>query len=425
MKKDNFYNDISLFRFSIIAPIINNTHGFDSISKYLVFIASINHSFNNKEYKFSTSCIKRWYLDYLKYGIVALQSNNRKDKNTSRKLSDDAILRIINLREQFPKITGTKIYQMLCKENLISQNAVSLDTVLRFLRNNNLKASQTCNVERRAFEMEHINDCWQADTSSGPYIVINNKKVRTHLIMFIDDKSRLITGFDFFLNDNAINMQSVFKKAIQTYGKPKMLYVDNGGPYDNKQLSLICASLGIQLVHTKPYSPEAKAKIERVFRTIKDGWMRCSNWNDFNSIEDIKNSFGNYLHENYNNKVHSITKKTPNDNWHEGALSVTRLDETIIENTFLHRVIRKVRLDRTIKLGDCFYEVPYKYVSKKIEIRYFPLDLKEIYIFENEEKVAICYKVDKIANSKSKRTDNIDYSKVINDETDVIEMEGK
>ena len=35
---------------------------------------------------------------------------------------------------------------------------------------------------------------------------------------------------------------------------------------------LICASLGIILINAKPYSPENKAKIERSFRTIKDGW---------------------------------------------------------------------------------------------------------------------------------------------------------
>ena len=120
-------------------------------------------------------------------------------------------------------------------------------------------------------KMEHVNLCWQADTSAGPYIKINGIKYKTYIIMFIDDKSRLIMGYDVFFNDTATNMQKVLKNAIKTYGKPKRLFVDNGGPYDNKQLSLICASLGIELIHAKPYSPEAKAKQERLFRTIKDG----------------------------------------------------------------------------------------------------------------------------------------------------------
>ena len=97
-------------------------------------------------------------------------------------------------------------------------------------------------------EVDCVNACWQSDTSVGPYIKIDGIKYKTYIIMFIDDKSRLIMGYDIFFNDTAINMQKVFKTAIKTYGKPKKLFVDNGGPYDNKQLSLICASLGIYII---------------------------------------------------------------------------------------------------------------------------------------------------------------------------------
>ena len=100
------------------------------------------------------------------------------------------------------------------------------------------------------------------------------------------------------------------------------------------------------------------------------------------------------------------------------------LDEKIIDESFLHRIIRKVRNDRTIKIDNIFYEVPFKYVGKEIEIRYNPDDLTEIFVFENNKKGEKCDKVDKISNSKVKRKNNIDYSKVINDERNIIELEG-
>lgn len=273
--------------------------------------------------------------------------------------------------------------------------------------------------------MEHVNDCWQADTSVGPYIVIDGIKYKTYIIMFIDDKSRLIMGYDIFLNDTAINMQKVFKNAIKTYGKPKRLFVDNGGPYDNKQLSLICASLGIELIHAKPYSPEAKAKQERLFRTIKDGWMRCTDWNSFSCLLDIKKSLATFLYENYINKIHSIIKMTPNDRWHQEFSTVIYLSEDLIEESFLHRTSNKVRKDRTIKFNNDYYEIPFKYVGKTIELRYNPLDLNQMFIYEENKRICEVTKVDKIANSKSKRKNTIDYSKAINDERDVIEMEEK
>lgn len=422
---NNFYNDISLFRFSLIAPIINNTHNFNSINEYISFIASQKHHFNNKEYTFSKSCIKNWYLSYKKNGISALQSKTRSDKNTSRILTYETINRIQELREQFPHITGTSIYNKLIEEDYIHMSDISLSTILRYLKNNNLKANQVCNLERRMFEMENVNDCWQADTSVGPYIIIDGIKYKTYIIMFIDDKSRLIMGYDIFLNDTAINMQKVFKIAIKTYGKPKRLFVDNGGPYDNKQLSLICASLGIELIHAKPYSPEAKAKQERLFRTIKDGWMRSTDWNTFNTLDDIRISLNEFINRNYINKVHSSTKMTPNDRWHQEYNKVIFLDETFVDESFLHRTFNKVRKDRTISFKNEYYEVPFKYIGQTIELRYDPNDLSKLYLYENNIKTLDVFKVDKISNSKSKRKNTIDYSKVLNDDRNVIEMEEK
>lgn len=420
---DNFYNDISLFRFSLIAPIINNTHNFRSINEYISFIASQKHNFNNKEYIFSKSCIKNWYLSYKKNGICALQPKTRSDKNTSRLLTYETINRIQELREQFPHITGTSIYNKLIEEDYIYAKEISLSTILRYLKSNNLKANQICNVERRMFEMENVNDCWQADTSVGPYIIIDGVKYKTYIIMFIDDKSRLIMGFDIFFNDTSINMQKVFKTAIKTYGKPKKLFVDNGGPYDNKQLSLICATLGIELIHAKPYTPEAKAKQERLFRTIKDGWMRNTDWNIFNTLDDVKISLNEFINKNYINKVHSSIKMTPNDRWHNEYDKVQFLDESFIDESFLHRTFNKVRKDRTISFKNEYYEVPFKYIGQTIELRYDPNNLTEIYLYENNIKILDVFKVDKVSNSKSKRKNTIDYSKVLNDERNVIEME--
>ena len=420
---DNFYNDFGLFKFSIIAPIINKTHNYRSINEYIGIVASKNYEFKGKIYKFSKSCIKNWYLSYKKNGLVALQTKTRSDKNKSRLLNNETILRIQELREQFPHITGTAIYNKLIEEDYICKKDASLTTVLRFIKNNNLKAGQVCNIERKMFEMEHINDCWQADTSVGPYLKINGVKYKTYIIMFIDDKSRLIMGYDIFFNDTAINMQSVFKNAIKTYGKPKKLFVDNGGPYNNKQLALICASLGIELIHAKPYTPEAKAKQERLFRTIKDGWMRCSDWDLFSSLDDIRRSLAEYLYCNYINKEHSVTKMTPNNRWHEEYNLVQFIDEKIVDEMFLHRTFNKVRNDSTIKFNNNFYQVPYKYIGQKIELRYNPLDFNVLYLYENDRKLVDVFIVDKVANSKTKRKNSIDYSKVLNDERDVLEKE--
>jgi transposase InsO family protein len=48
-----------------------------------------------------------------------------------------------------------------------------------------------------------------------------------------------------------------------------MIYVDNGKVYSARTRRLACAKLGVSLIHTKPYDPEAKGKIERFFGTVR------------------------------------------------------------------------------------------------------------------------------------------------------------
>ena len=114
---------------------------------------------------------------------------------------------------------------------------------------------------------------WQADTCYLPYITEDGQTRRVYCIMIIDDHSRLLVGGELFYNDNACNFQKVLKDAIATYGIPDKLYVDNGCSYSNEQLSMICVSLGILLLHTKIRDGASKGKVERHFRTLKERWL--------------------------------------------------------------------------------------------------------------------------------------------------------
>lgn len=412
-KKMVDYNDIALFRYAIIAPLVTKTYTQNSINEFCNKASEITYSFKNETLKISSGTIKTWYYNYLKDGFNGLFVKVRIDKNTCKNINEETILRIINIRKERPSITGVALYKLLIEEGYIFSKDIALSTFLRYLKNNNLKAKYESNVDRRKYEQEYANDCWQADTSHGPRIKINGISTKTYIIMFIDDKSRLITGIGIFLNDNAINMQSVFKNACKTYGIPKKLYVDNGTPYSNKQLSLICARLGIELIHARPYSPQGKAKCERMFRTIKDKWMRANDWNLWNSINEVNNSLKNYLLDHYTNKIHSTTNETPNNRWHNDFKIIKKIDEKKIDESFYHELSRKVLKDRTIMIEKIYYEVPVEYIGKTISIKYDPNNMKNIYLMKEGEKLEEIQKVDIVSNSKVKRQSIIDYNEII------------
>ncbi len=416
--KNKYYGRIELFRYSIISPLISNTQEFNTINEYCDFIASRSYDFEGKIIKVTSKTVKNWYYKYKKEGLEGLEKHTRRDKSSIRKIKNEEIEeRIIEIRKEYPRITTKKIYEKLLEEEYITKE-VSIYAIFRYLKNNNLKAAQISKKEKKKYEHEYPNESWQSDTSTGPYIKVEGKSKRVYLIMIIDDASRLIVGYDFFFEDNAINMQKVLKSAIKKYGIPKQLYVDNGSPYKNEQLSLITARLGIKLIHAKPYSPTGKGKIERSFRTIKDGWLNCSNWNEFKTIEDVKMSFSNYLYKEYINKEHSETKTTPNNKWHNEIKEMNQKEETEIEEAFMHSRISKVYNDSTIQINNEKYEVPYKYVGQKIEVRYYVENPKEIIIYSEDKRKEKCKIVDKKANSKVYRKTNIDYERMINKESE-------
>ena len=330
---------------------------------------------------------------------------------------------MIDLRSKYPKMTTKNMYKRILDDGYIDKS-ISIRSFYRYLSSNDLKRSVVNRKERRRYEREYPNDVWQGDTTYGPYITIDGKKYRTYLIHFIDDNSRLVVGHGFYLNDNAINVQKTLKKAIKTYGIPKQIYLDNGKSYKNCQLSLICARLGIKLTHTHPYDPESKGKVERCFKTIKEGWMNSRNWNTFRSLEDLEKDYEEYLFNDYINKVHSELGDTPNNVWHKGIENVKwrRLEDEKVEDAFMHEIKRKVSKDGVISIDNELYEVDSVYRGDEVIIRYYISNKDKMWIYEKDERKSEVRKLNKKENSKVQRENKIDYSKIVNNEEDVIEL---
>jgi len=409
---DEMRSQIALFKFSLIAPLCNNT--FDAPSQ-----AAFCRQMAEKAYvlpdgtskRFTASTIKHWFLKYRSEGIDALYPKGRNDIGLSRVLTEEAAQRIIEIKQQFPHITGTLVYQKLIEEGSVKASEVSLPTVLRFIKNNHLKTQELEPEDRRAFELEYANDCWQADSSVGPVIKVNGKKKQTWLISFLDDASRLVTHAEFFFNDNSVNMQMVLKKAIQKHGLPSRLYVDNGSSYRNRQLSLICASLGITLIHTPAYSPKNKGKIERLFRTLKDTWINGVDWNSFADLASLNQEFITFVNEDYNNHLHSVTSARPKERWLQDVKRIKYLPPDVLDDCFLHREVRTVAGDATIPICKIVFEVPAQYIKQKINVRFNPGDLSQAYIFNEHNKLAhTIYPLRRVDNSKIKRQKALDYN---------------
>lgn len=410
--KDELKNEIALFRYGLIAPIVTNSFIEKSKTEYFKSIASKKYIVNGTEEQYSWQTIKKWYQKYCKDGYNALIPKTRNDCHSSRKLNDEVQEKIKEMKNTYPHITGTLIYNKLVNEGFINPNDICLGTVLKFIRDNKLLFNETENTDRRAFVMEHSNDCWQADTSHGPYLTINKKKVLTYLIAIIDDASRKIVGAKFFFNDNSINLQDVFKSAVKKHGVPKKLFVDNGSTYKNDQFNIICASLGLVLIHARPYSGASKGKIERFFHTMKATWMRGLDWDNINSIDELNDLLMDFINT-YNNHEHSSLKDesdnllTPNSRWFKDSSFIKKLDNEFLDIAFLHTAYPTIRSDAIAYIKKHEFEVNMKYIGKKIIVKYNPLNFEEAWIYDNNKLIEKIKLVNKIDNSKIKRKNTL------------------
>ena len=411
MNKEDFFQQVALFRYSLIAAAITDTYEAPSLAQHFRNVAAKQHRYPDGNYvRVTFHSLERWLYMYKKHGLVGITPKHRADMGRNRALPNEAIEQMYILREKFPYITGKAIYIKLIEEGFIDAHKTSLSTVQRYIKNHDLKPALTSTNAVKSFEMEFANDCWQADTSRGPVIKLKGGKIQTFLISFIDDASRMIVHSQFYLNDNAVNMQDSFKQAIKKFGVPKKLFVDNGASYDNLQLQLICASLGVVLLHAAPFRGESKGKIERMFKTIKEGWMHSTDWNTFSCLSDIDASLGKYLSEYYTNHIHSSLNCTPKERFMRDYEKIRHIPADQIDLHFLHRQQCRVSNAATIKLKGFEYETPQQFIGSKINVRYLPTDLSKLFIFSTDHKLLhTIYPVKKVDNSKIKRT-SIDYT---------------
>ena len=396
--------EIALFRYGIIAPLVTKGETTPA-ERGQFFRDAAKKNYRHPDGRFvtvSSDSVYRYYRKYSQDGFEGLKPNGRSDVGISRKLDDDITSQINYLHKEYPRLPCTMIYQKLLDNGTITKDKVSLTTVTRYV--NKIKENETApGKEMKRYELHHINEVWYGDSSVGPYLHIDKKRIKTWIIALIDDASRMIVGIGIFLNDNYVNLLSVIRGAVIRYGKPKTLKFDNGANYRSHQMELLGARMGTAISYAPPRTPTGKAKIERWFRTCKDNWMSGLNMNDFKSLEELSDSLLSFV-QKYNQSPHSsLDMKTPQDRFYEEGNLIYRFDEDRINTMFLLEEERTVSADNVIVIENKEYEVDYKYSGRRILLRYSP-DLKSIYSVDRQTgEMEEIHLLDKYKNSLGHR----------------------
>lgn len=364
------------FKFSLIAPMLYNNHGFRSENEYIRHVIEVTKRWpDGSDFNVGISAIKKWKYQYRHGGFDALLPEKRSDSGSWRKLSVEAQKAIRDLKKERPKLNAKQIYKELENQGLAD---AGLRTVQRFVKA--LKTEIVANGDgkvRRAFQFPKFGMAWQCDTQHIMHITVGGVSKKIYCMQIIDDCTRMIVGGGIFFNDNTANFQIALKDAIFKYGIPQMIMVDNGSNYYNAQNKLICGELGIILANSNPYDPQFKGKVERIngiFQQEVIDWMDAS---EIHSLETANDIYWKFV-DNYNNRMHGATGKIPCEHMRE-----TRAEVRVVESMsklnlcFMNRVSRTVRNDNTVQINKVDYDVPGGFVGQTVEIRFRVNDMTD------------------------------------------------
>jgi putative transposase len=353
--------------------------------------------------RITRSTILRWVKLYKNSGgnLEALANHDRSDSGKSRAIDEETGLALIRLRQELPKATLGRLIREMNTRRLVTPGlALTRPTLHRFLRSNGLmKPTQVTPEDRRRFEAELPNDLWQSDCMHGPRVDHQGRGRKTYLIAFIDDHSRLIPHAEFYLSESLACYLSALEQALLVRGLPRRIYTDNGGAFRSHHLEHVTASLGIALIHARPYKPQGKGKIERFFRTVRSDLLSGFKGN---TLAELNQALFFWLNDIYHQRVHSSTGQTPFARF-TSRMECLREAPHDLKDSFRKTVRRRVARDRTISLNGRAFEAPVSLIGKQVTLLYHEEEPERVEIMLSKESFGMATPVNLHVNCRVKR----------------------
>jgi hypothetical protein len=402
---------VGLKKFSIISPVINGQ--VDSNIEYFRKVAAepIDMPHIGMR-KYSEKTLQGWLSDYRRFGLDGLTAEHRNDKGKRRKITHELADKIIDERKKSPGMPVTVFYERLISDGILDPTKISRSTVYRFIEDMNLSGTfkeDSDETEVRRFSYEHVGDLTQADVMYGPKIKVDGKKHQTYLHMFLDDRSRYPMYAQFYLTQNFESLRHAFKEAVLRRGTSRLMYTDNGKIYRSQQFEFICASLGCTLLHSQPFVPRGRGKVERIFKTVRMRFLSGINEDEIGSLDELNSLFFKWLEEDYCRKAHrGLDGQSPHDVLMSqlGRLKLIT-DKSIIDEIFMYRESRKIQPDATVQMKTILYETDPALAGKRIDVRYEPDwigdETKKLPLYLDGKKVAEASMVRFYDNAHMKR----------------------
>lgn len=263
---------------------------------------------------------------------------------------------------------------------------------------------------RKRFEAPRAGVLIQRDTSI--HLWVPGAKKHWKLILDLDDHSRKITGAVFSEHDDVLSNMMVSWETISLYGIPFAYYTDNNPIYNPtskrrkgayylyrvrtgevqetvSQFKRSLRELGIECIHSRPYQPQGKGKVERIFRFMQDRLLNEMADAKVKTIAQANKYLRKWVEWYNSNHVHSTTKQIPDERFAASSIFRPLPGDIDLDQVFCLKYERTVKADNTFQHEGKTYQIePNKYrisyAKAKVEVR-IHLSGKMRVLYKNRE----------------------------------------
>jgi transposase InsO family protein len=350
------------------------------------------------------STLERWFYKYKSGGLEALRPTGRADRGRARQL-DVALRKLLcEIRREHPTASAALIVRTLVREGVLAAGVLTAVTLRRFYQEQGLPKGERDKAGaavRLRWQAARPHALWHGDVCHGPTLVHGGQRVPLRIHGMLDDRSRAVIALEPLSSERESDMLQVFVRALLLHGKPDALYLDNGPTYCGDALRLACERLGITLIHAQPYDPEARGKMERLWRTMRE---QCLDFiSPTSALHEVRAQLLAWVEDYHRNSHAGLLGDRPARVLATGAANAVSEAEIRDALTVVER--RRVRNDSTLSIGGKLYQVTEHFLGKRIvTVRFCLLDQRPDPWVELQGRRYRLDPVDVVGNASTRRT---------------------
>ena len=297
----------------------------------------------------------------IQHGLRGKESNRKLPKELSERVKR---LYQMKYRGYGPTFTKEKLYEL-------ERIKVSKETIRTWLlESGQWQKGRKGRAHRRWRERKSCyGEMLQLDGSHHDWF--EGRRERCVLMAYIDDATSRVYG-RFYEYEGTIPAMDSFKRYIMRYGIPLSVYMDKHSTYKStvepsledeikgktplSEFGRALTELAVRIIHA--HSPQAKGRIERLFKTLQDRLVKEMTIRGINTIAEANKYLSRYLADH--NKRFAVKAKGPED-LHRAIPAGLDLDKI-----FCIRTMRALRNDFTIAHNRRLYQIEQSVRAKEL-----------------------------------------------------------